>query len=87
MIVGYTAPQGSRSAFGALLLAVNDDDGLVYAGRVGTGFTSQTLKQLHDQLQPLERDTSPLDKKLTSAQARGVQWVEPQLICEAEFAE
>ncbi|MEE4095414.1 DNA ligase D [Pseudomonas viridiflava] len=87
VIVGYTAPQGSRSAFGALLLAVNDDDGLVYAGRVGTGFTSQTLKQLHDQLQPLERDTSPLDKKLTSAQARGVQWVEPQLICEAEFAE
>ncbi|MEE4622109.1 DNA ligase D [Pseudomonas alliivorans] len=87
VIVGYTAPQGSRSAFGALLLAVNDDDGLVYAGRVGTGFTSQTLKQLHEQLKPLERDTSPLDKKLTTMQGRGVQWVEPTLICEVEFAE
>ncbi|MCF5710698.1 DNA ligase D [Pseudomonas syringae] len=87
VIVGYTAPQGSRSAFGALLLAVNDDKGLLYAGRVGTGFSSLTLKQLHEQLKPLERDTSPLDKKLTSAQGRGVQWVEPTLLCEAEFAE
>lgn len=87
VIVGYTAPQGSRSGFGALLVAVNDDNGLVYAGRVGTGFNDLTLKKLHEQLQPLARETSPLDRKLTSAQGRGVQWVAPQLICEAEFAE
>ncbi|RMO89120.1 ATP-dependent DNA ligase [Pseudomonas syringae pv. philadelphi] len=88
VIVGYSAPQGSRSAFGALLLAVNDDkQGLVYAGRVGTGFNETTLKQLHKQLQPLQRDSSPLGKKLTAAQARGVQWLEPQLVCEAEFAQ
>ncbi|MBC3956050.1 DNA ligase D [Pseudomonas triticifolii] len=87
VIVGYTAPQGSRSGFGALLVAVNDDNGLVYAGRIGTGFNDLTLKKLHEQLQPLARETSPLDKQLTSAQGRGVQWVEPQLICEAEFAE
>jgi len=88
VIVGYTAPQGSRSAFGALLLAVNDShDGLVYAGRVGTGFSDVTLKQLQQQLAPLERDSSALDKKITAAQARGVQWVEPQLVCEVEFAQ
>ncbi|CAM3384637.1 DNA ligase D [Pseudomonas floridensis] len=87
VIVGYTAPQGSRSSFGALLLAVHDDQGLVYAGRVGTGFSSVTLKQLHEQLQPLQRDTSPLDKQLTAMQGRGVHWLEPQLICEVEFAE
>ncbi|NAT58985.1 DNA ligase D [Pseudomonas syringae pv. actinidifoliorum] len=88
VIVGYTAPQGSRSAFGALLLAVNDDaQGLVYAGRVGTGFTEATLKHVHKQLKPLHREESPLAKKLTSAQARGVQWVEPTLVCEAEFAQ
>ncbi|MCJ2373429.1 DNA ligase D [Pseudomonas sp. RGM 3321] len=88
VIVGYTAPQGSRSAFGALLLAVNEgDEGLVYAGRVGTGFSEVTLEQLHQQLKPLQRKDSPLAKKLTSAQARGVQWVEPQLVCEAEFAQ
>ncbi|NAT24392.1 DNA ligase D [Pseudomonas syringae] len=88
VIVGYTAPQGSRSAFGALLLAVNDDaQGLVYAGRVGTGFTEATLKHVHKQLKPLHREESPLAKKLTSAQARGVQWVAPTLVCEAEFAQ
>ncbi|RML53049.1 ATP-dependent DNA ligase [Pseudomonas amygdali pv. morsprunorum] len=88
VIVGYTAPQGSRSAFGALLLAVNDDaQGLVYAGRVGTGFTEATLKYVHKQLKPLHREESPLANKLTSAQARGVQWVEPTLVCEAEFAQ
>ncbi|MCQ2989093.1 DNA ligase D [Pseudomonas tremae] len=88
VIVGYTAPQGSRSAFGALLLAVNDDkQGLVYAGRVGTGFTEQTLKQLQKKLQPLQREGSPLGSKLSSAQARGVQWVEPQQVCEVEFAQ
>ncbi|UQB29695.1 DNA ligase D [Pseudomonas tremae] len=88
VIVGYTAPQGSRSAFGALLLAVNDDkQGVVYAGRVGTGFTEQTLKQLQKKLQPLQREGSPLGSKLSSAQARGVQWVEPQQVCEVEFAQ
>ena len=88
VVVGYTAPQGSRSAFGALLLAVNaGEDGLVYAGRVGTGFTEVTLEQLYKQLKKLQRKDSPLAKKLSASQARGVQWVEPQLVCEAEFAQ
>ncbi len=88
VVVGYTAPQGSRSAFGALLLAVNaGEDGLVYAGRVGTGFTEVSLEQLHKQLKKLQCKDSPLTRKLTASQARGVQWVKPQLVCEAEFAQ
>ena len=87
VIVGYTRPKGSRSGFGALLLAVNDDSGLVYAGRVGTGFDQASLDTIYAQLKPLERKTSPLEKPLTSAQARGVHWVEPRLVGEAHFAE
>lgn len=87
VIVGYTRPKGSRSGFGALLLAVNDDTGLVYAGRVGTGFDQAALKHIYTQLTPLERKVSPLVKPLTSAQARGVHWVEPQLVGEVQFAE
>ncbi|ELQ08147.1 ATP-dependent DNA ligase [Pseudomonas syringae BRIP39023] len=88
VVVGYTAPQGSRSAFGALLLAVNaGEDWLVYAGRVGTGFTEVSLEQLHEQLKKLQRKDSPLAKKLSASQARGVQWVEPKLVCETEFAQ
>ncbi|MFW9269296.1 DNA ligase D [Pseudomonas sp. NR3] len=87
VIVGFTRPQGKRSGFGALLLAVNGPSGLVYAGRVGTGFSQSQLKQLHEQLCAQERETSPLDKPLSGAQARGVHWVEPTQVCEVEFAE
>jgi len=86
-IIGYTHPQGSRSGFGALLLGVYAGDDLVYAGRVGTGFNQANLKLFHGQLQKIERKTSPLAKPLTAAQARGVHWVEPTLVCEVEFAE
>ncbi|WP_300632982.1 DNA ligase D [Pseudomonas sp.] len=87
VIVGYTRPQGSRTGFGALLLAVNDDNGLVYAGRVGTGFDQASLKAIYAKLTPIERKDSPLQKPLTSAQARGVHWVEPSLVGEVQFAE
>lgn len=87
VIVGYTRPRGSRTGFGALLLAVNDDAGLVYAGRVGTGFDQASLKAIYAQLTTLERKDSPLQKPLTSAQARGVHWVEPRLVGEVQFAQ
>lgn len=88
VIVGFTKPQGSRSGFGALLLAVNEEDaGLVYAGRVGTGFNQKMLGEMFEQLKTLEQDASPLGKKLTSAQARGVHWIKPTLVGEVEFGE
>ncbi|GGY71809.1 ATP-dependent DNA ligase [Cellvibrio zantedeschiae] len=90
VIVGYTKPQGSRSGFGALLVAVHETMGkpeLRYAGRIGTGFDRKGLEQLYDTMKKLERDSTPLSHKLQSSQMRGVQWVEPKLICEAEFAQ
>src|SRR4029077_2970363 len=44
--VGYTDPEGSRAGFGALLLAAHEDGDLVYAGKVGTGYTERTLLDL-----------------------------------------
>jgi bifunctional non-homologous end joining protein LigD len=88
VIVGYTQPQGTRSGFGALLLAVNEEGaGLVYAGRVGTGFNQKMLGELLEQMKPLAQDASPLAKKLTSTQARGVHWIKPKLVGEVEFGE
>jgi bifunctional non-homologous end joining protein LigD len=88
VVVGFTQPQGARNGFGALLLAVNEEGaGLVYAGRVGTGFNQRMLEDLLEQMTPLEQDTSPLAKKVTSAQARGVHWVKPTLVAEVEFGE
>ncbi|TBU77395.1 DNA ligase D [Phytopseudomonas daroniae] len=86
VVAGYTVPQGSRSGFGALLLAVNDADGLRYAGRVGTGFNEALLSNLHKRMKALARDDSPLSKQPSAAQRRGVHWIEPQLVVEVAFA-
>lgn len=90
VIVGYTEPQGSRSGFGAILLGVHKDIGskeLLYAGRVGTGFNDQKLRDIYKKMVALKRDTPSVSTKLTSEQKRGAHWIEPKLICEVEFAE
>ncbi len=46
VIAGYTDPEGSRTGFGALLLAVHEGKELVLAGKVGTGFNEPTLRDL-----------------------------------------
>ncbi|TNF82545.1 DNA ligase D [Pseudomonas sp. ICMP22404] len=87
VIVGFTHPQGRRNGFGALLLAVKDPAGWVYAGRVSSGFSQDEIKRLHERLAAQERDASPLAKPVKPTQGRGVQWVEPDLVCEIEFTE
>lgn len=88
VIVGWTAPSGSRSRFGALLLAAHDDAGrLVYTGRVGTGFNEATLKDIGDRLKALARKSSPLHRAPSAEERRGAHWVEPRLVAEIEFTE
>lgn len=87
VIGGYTKPTGSRVGFGALLLGYYKDGKLVYAGRVGTGFNTTSLRQIHGELKKLKTADSPFGDALTRAQARGVTWVKPQLVGEIEFTE
>ncbi|MEE1920695.1 DNA ligase D [Pseudomonas sp. 148P] len=87
VIVGYTDPKGSRSAFGALLLGLHDGEQLRYAGKVGTGFSTDTLDTLLKQLKPLEISRPALDKPPTGVEARGVHWLEPRLLAEVSFAQ
>lgn len=88
VIVGYSAPKGSRSSFGALLLGLHDENGeLRYAGKVGTGFSAASLKRLHRQFQPLQRKTCPLREPPKGAEAKGVTWLRPELLGEVAFAE
>lgn len=87
VIVGYTDPKGSRSAFGALLLGLHDGEQLRYAGKVGTGFSTDTLTTLLKQLEPLEIPRPALDKPPAGAEARGVHWLEPRLLAEVSFAQ
>jgi DNA ligase D-like protein (predicted ligase) len=61
VIGGFTAPRGSRTDLGALLVGHFDGDRFRYAGKVGTGFTRATLRELSERLAPLVRQTSPFE--------------------------
>lgn len=87
VIGGYSEPQGSRTAFGALLLGVYEDSKLRYAGRVGTGFDADRLAAMHKQLSALEAKQPAYDDPPKGAEARGVHWVKPKLVAEVSFAE
>jgi bifunctional non-homologous end joining protein LigD len=85
VIVGFTAPGGSRQNLGALLLGVNGDDGkLRYAGKVGTGFSARTLADLARRLKPLIVDAPPVTG---APRAKDVTWVKPVLVAEVSFTE
>ncbi len=84
VIVGYTAPKGGRQHFGALLLGVQNEAGLHYVGRVGTGFSVASLGKLKKVLAALVTKQPPVENP---PRERGNTWVRPQLVCEVEFGE
>jgi bifunctional non-homologous end joining protein LigD len=86
VVVGYTAPKGTRSGFGSLLMARVDKGVLVYAGRVGTGYDDAMLKSLLARLQPLHSDRAPVELPAhVPFKPRSVHWVKPQLVAEVAF--
>jgi bifunctional non-homologous end joining protein LigD len=89
VVGGYTDPEGSRTAFGSLLLGVYDDAGaLHFSGGVGTGFTDGALRDLGRRLQPLAQKDCPFVRKPTAAELRRpAHWLRPDLVVEVEFLE
>jgi bifunctional non-homologous end joining protein LigD len=84
VVGGFTAPRGSRTDLGALLVGYYEGDRLRYAGKVGTGFNREELRRLAGLLTPLERDHSPF---ADDVREKSVTWVEPELVCEVGFSE
>jgi bifunctional non-homologous end joining protein LigD len=85
VIAGFTAPRRTRPFFGALVLAVRENDAWRYIGHVGTGFSHKMLKELHAKLVKLRAPKSPFPAKVKD---EGVTtWVNPSLVAEVKFAE
>ncbi len=85
VIGGWTEPSGTRSGLGALLVGHHDSEGrLMYAGRVGTGFSEAVLRSLRTLLSDLE---TPVPSFADAPAGRGIHWARPQLVAEVEFAE
>ena len=86
VVGGFTAPRGTRTELGALLLGYYDDGALRYAGKVGTGFDRATLRDLGERLRALRRDDPPF-ADAASIKERGVTWVQPELVAQIGFTE
>ncbi len=86
VIGGFTAPRGSRTDFGALLVGYYRDGALQYAGKVGTGFDQELLGSLGRRLRALRRDTSPF-ADASAIREKGVTWVTPKVVAQLGFTE
>jgi bifunctional non-homologous end joining protein LigD len=84
-VVGYTPPKRGRAGFGALHLAFHEDDALVYAGRVGTGFSDAQLKEIRAEL---DRHRAKKPRFEGSPEGKSdPTWVEPRLVVEVRYKE
>jgi bifunctional non-homologous end joining protein LigD len=98
VIGGYTPPQGARKHFGAVLVGYHRDGDLVFAGKVGTGFTTKFLATLHKKFRAEERANCPfvdLPSKqngqwvlgITPSMMKKIHWIKPKFVAEIKFAE
>jgi bifunctional non-homologous end joining protein LigD len=85
VVVGFTAPRGSRGGFGALHLADYVNGTLTYAGRAGSGFTDTQLGEVRRALERQARPACPCAGAVPAE--KGTVWVEPTMVAEVEFTE
>jgi len=98
VIGGYTPPQGARKHFGAVLVGYYKNRDLVFAGKVGTGFTTKSLATFHKKFRSQERADCPfvdLPSKqngqwvlgITPSMMKKIHWINPKFVAEIKFAE
>jgi len=86
VVGGFTDPQGGRVGLGALLVGYFEQDDLVFAGKVGTGFDTRLLLDLRAQLDALEIATPPFTKAVGLPRVRA-HWVRPTIVVQVAFIE
>jgi bifunctional non-homologous end joining protein LigD len=85
VVTGFADSTVNPRAVGALIAGYYQDGKLTYGGRVGTGYTQQTGRELWKRLKPLEIDKPPFEKMPTQERRRPVHWVKPTTVIEADF--
>lgn len=91
IIVGFSDPRKGERALGALYLGYRKNGVLQYAGKVGTGFTMRSARELTDRLRKISSTQPVLSRAETAGlgagEWRAVHWVKPALLCEVSFTE
>jgi bifunctional non-homologous end joining protein LigD len=86
LVGGFTDPQGGRVGLGALLVGYVDNDDLVFAGKVGTGFDTRLLLDLRARLDALEIPRPPFTRAVGLPRVRA-HWVRPEIVVQVAFIE
>jgi bifunctional non-homologous end joining protein LigD len=86
VIGGYSRSSVRGRAFSSLLLGTFDNGELIYAGKVGTGFSSADLDALAKRFKPLEQRKSSF-VEVPAIERKDAVWLKPQLVCEVEYTE
>ncbi|WP_313915191.1 DNA ligase D [Tahibacter sp.] len=81
-VVGYTAPRGSRSGFGSLLLARHVDGAWQFAGRVGSGFDDAQMRQIAAALPEKTSATPSVPVEAIDTDLRTARWFAPAFVVE-----
>jgi bifunctional non-homologous end joining protein LigD len=85
VIGGFAYGEGGRSGrIGSVALGVEEDGGLRYIGKAGSGIAGAVLDELEARLEPLRRPSSPFT---AGSPPRGTVFVEPALGADVEFLE
>ena len=86
VIGGYTLSDKKTSGVSSLLLGVYEGKELMYAGRAGTGFTGQSMKELEKKFGEIIRRVSPFRQAPRTRKNEIITWLEPELVAEIKFA-
>lgn len=87
VIGGFTDSSSHRKELGALLIGYYDAEGrFIYCGKVGTGYSEQTLRELYTLLAARERKTTPFTNHNHIGNSRGVHWVRPALVAQIGYS-
>jgi len=96
VIGGFTQNEGSNKTFSSLLLGVYENGKLQYVGKVGTGFTEKTQKEMMEKFRPLiskkipftsEPDINKPSRFRPDPPKATATWLKPELVCEVSFTE
>jgi bifunctional non-homologous end joining protein LigD len=86
VVGGWVKGAGRAVDLGALLVGVYENADLLYAGKIGAGFTNANRAELLAAMAPLATDAPPFATPPPRAAARDANWLRPELVIRAEFA-
>ena len=86
VILGYVPSTAAKGAVGSLPLGYYSDGALVYAGRVGTGWSADLAASLRKDLDKIKAGKPALRKPLPAGAEKGVVWAQPSLVCVVDFS-